>query len=452
MKVLQVRISNILGINSLEFQPTANGVTVIEGRNDVGKTSVLSAIQAAVKKGYDATLLRRGEKDGEAVIVLEHDFHQYEITRTVDSAGQDLVVKKDGIPQKKPQTVLDALFPDQIILNPKLFLDGQKSDRVDFLLDLVKITVTDEELSKATDGLAHLGPKSKRDFAEIEFAHEKIYEERRRLRNLWEEKEATVTQIRAGLPETVEISAGAHKVAKEEVEAAKEDLGSRRRVVATALQQEESRIEASIATNIAALRQVFDRKCQEARDAGAVELKAARAQAATASCEVEDQCRETIVQAEAKLQRIETNMTAVVKAQTLADHAAQVEEVGATLKTQWDRHERAIGGLKKLKEDKLSVLPLKGVTVDAGEIVFDGIPFPRLNTARKVSLLFNIIRHRAKMTGNQFVVIDGLELFDNEQFAAMEGFCEKNGLQVCCTRVSGTGDLTVRTKGGEPVQ
>ena len=66
MKVNLIKLRNILGIEEVEFQPTPAGLTVIKGKNDVGKTSILSGVHGAIKKGFDATLLRKGEEQLEA--------------------------------------------------------------------------------------------------------------------------------------------------------------------------------------------------------------------------------------------------------------------------------------------------------------------------------------------------------------------------------------------------
>ena len=65
MRVAHVRISNILGIEEIEFAP--GGFTEVSGGNGAGKTSVLEAIRAALRGGNDATLLRNGADRGEIV-------------------------------------------------------------------------------------------------------------------------------------------------------------------------------------------------------------------------------------------------------------------------------------------------------------------------------------------------------------------------------------------------
>lgn len=70
MQISKVQISNILGIQELEFEP--GGFTEVSGRNGEGKTSVLEAIKAAIQPaGHDATLLRKGNRQSRAAAAVD---------------------------------------------------------------------------------------------------------------------------------------------------------------------------------------------------------------------------------------------------------------------------------------------------------------------------------------------------------------------------------------------
>ena len=69
MQVTQIKIQNILGIKELEIKPSS--ITEITGKNASGKTSVLEALKSVFAGGKDATLLRKGEKSGSVVLLLD---------------------------------------------------------------------------------------------------------------------------------------------------------------------------------------------------------------------------------------------------------------------------------------------------------------------------------------------------------------------------------------------
>lgn len=120
MKISHVRISNILGIASLEF--TAGKFNLITGPNGQGKTSVLEAIKSVVVGGHDATLLRKGEDKGEVVLLLDDNT---EIRKRVTSKSSPLDVIQDGGKVQRPTEIIRALT-DMLSVNPVDFLAPRK--------------------------------------------------------------------------------------------------------------------------------------------------------------------------------------------------------------------------------------------------------------------------------------------------------------------------------------
>src|SRR4051794_15212105 len=98
MKIQHVKISNILGIKDLEFDPST-GFNEIVGKNGEGKTSVIESIKEAIKGGHDATLLRNGEEKGEIVLVLDDEHTS--IRRRVSATGSSTDLLHDGKKQPK---------------------------------------------------------------------------------------------------------------------------------------------------------------------------------------------------------------------------------------------------------------------------------------------------------------------------------------------------------------
>ncbi len=148
MKVTQVRIKNVLGIEELEFKP--GQVTVIEGSNASGKTSILEAFRAAVGGGHDATLLHNGAKEGEIVLVLDDSV---EIQKTISELESSVaVVHPDFGAIKKPQTWIDRLS-DVLSVNPIQFLTKGK-DRLKNLLEVLPLQVTAEQIQSVAPHLS----------------------------------------------------------------------------------------------------------------------------------------------------------------------------------------------------------------------------------------------------------------------------------------------------------
>ena len=129
MRVEHIKISNILGIESLEFD--AKTFNVVSGPNGVGKTSVLKAIKSITHGGYDATLVRKGEKNGEVVLVMDDGT---EIRKRISNKTQNTTIRKNGIEVSRPAEMIQS-FIDTLSANPIEFLRTPKKGRVDSLLD-----------------------------------------------------------------------------------------------------------------------------------------------------------------------------------------------------------------------------------------------------------------------------------------------------------------------------
>ena len=69
MKVTSISIENVMGVERLAFAPGV--LTLVEGRNGAGKTSILEAVRSALRGGHDPSLLRAGAERGSVRLVVE---------------------------------------------------------------------------------------------------------------------------------------------------------------------------------------------------------------------------------------------------------------------------------------------------------------------------------------------------------------------------------------------
>jgi recombinational DNA repair ATPase RecF len=146
VRIVKIQIDNILGLEHLDIAPGA--LTVVEGANGTGKTSVLEAIKAGLGGGRDATLLRKGAKEGQVVLVLDDGT---EITKRVKADGASTATVKHPTfgAIAKPQSYLDKLA-DALSVNPIAFLAAPPAKRAAWLLEVLPSKVTDEDLAKAS--------------------------------------------------------------------------------------------------------------------------------------------------------------------------------------------------------------------------------------------------------------------------------------------------------------
>jgi recombinational DNA repair ATPase RecF len=113
MKIMEVQISNILRLRQVSIKPDGT-MTVLGGRNEQGKTSVMRSIEMAFNGGKSIPTkpVHGGAEKGEVVVhVGEHDRVELTVTKTIHPTGAaDLRVRlADG--SKKNQTWLEAFKP-----------------------------------------------------------------------------------------------------------------------------------------------------------------------------------------------------------------------------------------------------------------------------------------------------------------------------------------------------
>jgi energy-coupling factor transporter ATP-binding protein EcfA2 len=138
MKITKLRILNFLGITTLNV--TKMGKTNrITGANGSGKSSVLLAIQEALKSsGVDPNLIHLDADKAEIAVELDS---RILVERKLTSKSNDVKVVVDGQPIQKPQTWLNKLI-GPFNFNPVVFYQSRPADRKKMLLEAMPGRVT----------------------------------------------------------------------------------------------------------------------------------------------------------------------------------------------------------------------------------------------------------------------------------------------------------------------
>src|SRR5438093_1528168 len=121
VRVAAIHIKNVLGITEAEIRP--GRITVIEGKNGAGKSSILESINAVLQGGHDGTLVRNGSDRG---VFFFKQKTAYEITKRITPEKSDVAVKHPEFGKlAKQRTYIDRLC-DAFALNPVDFLIAKK--------------------------------------------------------------------------------------------------------------------------------------------------------------------------------------------------------------------------------------------------------------------------------------------------------------------------------------
>lgn len=444
MKVREIEITNILGIDSLTIRPGA--LTVIEGRNASGKTSVLEALKAVLSGGHDPSLIRNGADESEVLITLADGI---ELWKRITPERSTLTVRHPQFGKiSKSQAWLDKIV-DSISLDPVAFLTAAPRDRVNILLEAIPMQVSAEQLGflpaavldgKNLDGhaLEVLGAIGK-----------ELYDQRTGVNRAAREKRATAAQISGTLPPAAPIAEGGWAQKVEELRGTLSELqsGTRKRVEAL---REEARAAADAAKDacskyVTEVNAELERRIAELRaeaDRRKADVVAKRDAKITAANEHRDvllaqeqaayephlkELNEQLGQARAMLEQ-ET------RAAQTRQFVERLQTDATDLERQSEQLTEAMRQLDSVKASLLEKLPIADLEISGGDILVDGIQFDRVNESRRVRLAIEIARLRAGELS--LIVVDNIERLDSASFEIFKAAALESGLQFIAAKVT----------------
>ena len=125
-----------------------------------------------------------------------------------------------------------------------------------------------------------------------------------------------------------------------------------------------------------------------------------------------------------------------------------IEEEAKQYTDQYDTLSREIDDVRKEKYDLLSSaeLPLPGLSVENGELTYNGFKWDNLSGSDQLKVTTAIVRKLNPNCG--FVLLDKLEQMDEETLREFGEWLETEGLQAIATRVSTGGECSIIIEDG----
>lgn len=150
MYISRLIIRNYCGIKAADIMIPPKGI-VITGGNRKGKTSILRSLKAALlARGVDPTAIRLGEEKSELLVDLVGG-RPLHVRRSIRQRGNDVsVTGADGMPEGKPQTLLDDIFGKD--LDPLRFYLADDKARRQMLYEIMPMDVQVEDVMRWTQG------------------------------------------------------------------------------------------------------------------------------------------------------------------------------------------------------------------------------------------------------------------------------------------------------------
>lgn len=445
-----LRIRQIMGIDDLEIQ--LGKITLIEGRNEAGKTSVTEAIKALVEGGNDVTLIRKGAEEGETYVLLDDETTMRQRIRRGGRGGLEVKHPSFGAMKSGERSWLSERI-DVVSANPVEFLTAGPDRQMELILESaafdlpiddvaaiaadagMDITVEEREALASWDGLRAL-----------QWVRRKIFDERTGVNRSLRDRRGTIEDLSAAVQDAPDPAALAEEIADAEAElkdietGVQADIDAASKEVREAFTERSRQITSDLADVSAEIARLKERKAtlENARE----ELYDQAADAERAATEqVRGQVAELIGSRRERITTLRGREKAAQRAAGARERLAEAKAGVQSLTNQAEALTDALGRLDAVKADTFNKLPIQGLELrDDGRLYVDDVPLHRLNRARLLEIAFWIAERRARGFG--LVVVDNLEALDEEHFNAFVRHArERSDLQYIVTRVSSDPDI-----------
>lgn len=400
IKITNLELENIKRIKAVQLTPSENGLTVIGGNNGQGKTSVLDAIAWAL--GGDKFKPSQPQRDGSVIpphlrVTLSNGLI---VERRGDKSALKITDPNGG---KGGQQLLNE-FISQLALDLPKFMQATSKEKAQTLLRIIGV-----------------GDK----LAALEQQEQTAYNQRRAVGQTADQKQKYADELPSYPDVPSEEISISELIRQQQDILARNGENQRLRNNRDICEQELLRAQ-----------QAFDRASEA--------LAKAQQDAETARRSAEDIQDESTAEIEENIRNIDL-LNAKVRANRERDRAvAQAQES----REQYGELTAKIEDIRAQKTALLSGadLPLPGLSVEDGELTYNGARWDCMSGAEQLRVSTAIVRRLNPECG--FVLMDKLEQMDAATLAEFGAWLEQEGLQVIATRVSTGGECSVIIEDG----
>lgn len=398
VKITQFEAENVKRIKALTLTPAENGLTVIGGRNNQGKTSSLDAIIWTL--GGDRYRPSQAQREGSVIpprlrLELSNGI-------VVERSGKNGDLKvTDASGRRAGQQLLNS-FVEQFALDMPRFMQSTSREKADALLRIIGL---EDQVN------------------DLERQEKELYNQRRTIGQIADQKKKYAGELPFWPDAPAEPVSAYDLIQRQQDILARNGENQRKRLRVKRLEEQR---------NIAA-EQLEDlrKRYEEAQEKYAVLCKDYE----TAQKSALDLLDESTEELEASLRDIEA-VNAKVRTNQDRDRAVLEAE---NYRKQYDGLTAKLEDVRLQKTALLNgaALPLPGLSVENGELTYQGRPWDCMSGSDQLKAAAAIVRALKPECG--FILLDKLEQMDLETLREFGAWMESEGLQGIATRVS-TGD------------
>lgn len=410
IKISSLRLENVKRVRAVQMAPSADGLTIIGGRNGQGKTSVLDAIAWAL--GGDKYKPTAAHHDGSVLPPdLEVRLSNGLLVQRKGKASTLTVTDSTG--KRAGQTLLNE-FVSQFAIDLPKFLEASDKDKAETLLQIIGV-----------------GPQ----LHELEQQENTAYNQRRYIGQEADRKRKFADELPwyEGVPEAP-VSAGELIQRQQAILLRNADnarLRANRARLSEQVQHQHS-VVSDLRERLASATHLLEQL--------AADLETAET-AANAAVD------ESTAELEADIQRVDD-----INRQVRANLDKQkADEDARNHQHQYDELTARIEAIRKAKNDLLNgaQLPLPGLSVQDGVLLYNGKAWDCMSGSEQLIVGASIAAAIKPECG--FVLLDKLEQLDRETLDTFGAWLADHHLQAIATRVSTGEECTLIIEDGAVV-
>ena len=395
IKINALQVENVKRVKAVALEPSANGLTVIGGKNGQGKTSVLDAIAWAL--GGDRYRPSNAEREGSTL--PPHIKLELSNGLTVERSGKNSALKVVDTTGKRSGQQLLNEFVEQLAIDLPRFLQASNREKADTLLQV--IGVGDQVRS-------------------LEVKEKEVYNRRHMIGQEADRKRKYADELPHYPAAPNEPVSASQLIRQQQDILARNGENQRKRMRANQIEHEYGKASA----HVSLLRsQLADAEKQ------LQQLEADLAIAQKDAIDLQDESTDEIERSLQEIEQINIQVRANCdreKAEQDAAHYAQ-------------QYQDLTKELEEIRHDKYALLdsaklPLPGLSVEDGELTYNGKKWDCMSGADQLIAATAIVRAINPKCG--FVLLDKLEQLDADTLLSFGSWLEEQGLQAIATRVS----------------
>lgn len=391
IKINKLEIENVKRIKAVKVEPTASGLTVIGGKNNQGKTSVLDSIAWAL--GGEKYRPSMAQREGSVIPPTLHIVMSNGLV--VERKGKNSSLKvTDPSGQKGGQQLLNE-FVEQLALDLPKFMESSNKEKARTLLRIIGVG----------DQLEVLDRREK-----------ELYNNRLAIGQIADRKKKFADEQPYYPDAPKELVSPTELIKQQQDILARNGENQRKRENLHRLEQEYQKINEQMEELLKKQKQVQD------------DLAVAR----TSAKDLQDGSTAELEESIANIEEINRKVRANMDKDKAEEDARDYKDQYNTLTIEIDKTRQEKTDLLQSAE-----LPLPELSVKDGELVYKGQQWDNMSGSDRLKVSTAIVRKLNPKCG--FVLLDKLEQMDTDTLNEFGQWLEQEGLQAIATRVS-TGD------------